>query len=161
MLTNNITRLLDQRKIAYTLHDLETTEKLPAIDVAILLDLPPERVFKTIILSPTSGKGKLIAALVPASRKVDAKKLAAALHEKKVSPLKHSEAEVITGMLTGGISPLGLINKPFRIIADNSINSLETVMISAGERGWDIEIQPNALLSLCKAQTKPISSPIT
>ena len=161
MLTNNITRFLDQRKIVYTLHDLETSEKLSAVEVASQLNCPPERVFKTIILSPASGKGKLIAALVPASRKVDAKKLATALHEKKVSPLKHSEAEVVTGMLTGGISPLGLINKPFCIIADDSINSLETVMISAGERGWDIEIQPNALLSICKAQTKPISSPIT
>ena len=161
MLTNNITRLLTQRKIHFTMHDLGTTEKLGAVEVSNLLGKPEEKVFKTIIFMSVSGNGKFLAALVPANHQVDTKKLAAAVREKKVSPVKQVEAEETTGMQTGGISPLGLIHKPFRIIADDSINSLDTVIISAGQRGWQIELQPTDLLILCKAQTKPISAPIT
>ena len=157
MLTNNITRFLDQRKIHYTLHDLQTNEKLSAEEVAAVLSRPAEMIFKTIILGANKNT-KPIAALVPANSKVDQKKLAAALNEKKVAPLTLVEAEEKTGMQAGGISPLGLVNKPFRIILDDSIKLHSTVIISAGARGWQIELKPEDLISLCKAKIKPITS---
>ena len=114
--------MLDQKKIDYRLHDLHTEEKLSAVDVSVLIDVPPSHVFKTILLMPSTGKGKPIAALVPANFQVDVKLLAALLHEKKVTPMKQDDAETFSGMLTGGISPLGLLQKPIRIMIDDSIN---------------------------------------
>jgi Cys-tRNA(Pro)/Cys-tRNA(Cys) deacylase len=160
MLSNNIIRLLDQRNITYTLHDLKSYEKFSAIEVSQLLEQPVEIVYKTIILSSPANRGKLIAALVPSDKKVDSKKLAKILGLKKISPLRQIDAEARTGMQTGGICPLGLINQPFLIVVDDSINSLDTVIISAGTRGWQLELQTSDLLNLCNAQTKPISTRI-
>ena len=155
MLTNNTTRFLDQKKIAYYIHDLGTTEKVAAMEVSRKLQEPAHKIFKTILLS--SKKGKPIAVLVPANQKVDEKKVAAFLGRKKVFPMRQDEAEAASGMQAGGISPLGLWNKSFLILADESINSADTVIISAGIRGWQIEMNPNDLLNLCNAKTHPIS----
>jgi Cys-tRNA(Pro)/Cys-tRNA(Cys) deacylase len=157
MLSNNVTRFLNQRKISYTLHALNTDKKLSAIEVSDILKQPEAMIYKTIILSG-SEKSKPIAAVVSAQTKVDLKKLANFVQEKKVMPLSLEKTEEITGMKTGGISPIGLINKPFRIIMDDSINSLSTVIISAGVRGWQVELSPADLIQLCNAQTKPIST---
>jgi Cys-tRNA(Pro)/Cys-tRNA(Cys) deacylase len=161
MLTNNIIRLLNQKHIEYILHNLNTDEKVSAVEVAILLDQPNAKIFKTIIFRPETKKEKWVAALVPANRQVDEKRLAAALNLKKLAAAKQSDAEQKTGMLSGGISPLGLINKAFLIVADDSINSLETVIISAGVRGWQIEMNVSDLLTLCKANVIPISTHYT
>jgi Cys-tRNA(Pro)/Cys-tRNA(Cys) deacylase len=128
------------------------------MEVATILNLPPAMIYKTIVLSGDS-KSKPIAALVSAKDKVDLKSLANFVHQKKVTPLSLIKTEEITGMKTGGISPIGLINKPFRIIIDDSINLLSTVIISAGVRGWQVELPPVDLIKLCNAQTKPISTP--
>ena len=77
MKPNNVTRLLDSRKIPYTAFELPA-EKLGAVEVALLLDVPPEQVFKTIVVA-REGKGKPILALTPGPAEVDLKALAKAV----------------------------------------------------------------------------------
>ena len=105
---NNITRLLDQRKIKYTAFELPA-EKLGAEVTAEMLGMPPEIVFKTIVVK-REGKGKPILAVVPGNREVDLKLLAKAVGEKKVFLTTQKEAEQLTQLQAGGISPLALIN---------------------------------------------------
>ena len=118
-ITNNVTRLLDARKIPYTIYEL-SAEKHGALETARLLDLEPASVFKTIVVTrdkPTSSpKGKKpLLVVVPGPSNVDLKLLALALGEKKVYLTTEREAEQLTGLQAGGISPLALINKGFKL----------------------------------------------
>lgn len=106
---NNITRLLDQQKIQYTVFELPA-EKLGAEITAELLNVPREIVFKTIVIK-REGRVKPILAIVPGNREVDLKKLAKTVREKKVYLTTQNEAEALTKLQVGGISPLALINR--------------------------------------------------
>jgi Cys-tRNA(Pro)/Cys-tRNA(Cys) deacylase len=108
---NNVTRLLDQRKIPYTAFELPA-EKLGAVEAAHFLGVATELVYKTIVVS-REGKGKPLLALVPGTAEVDLKLLAKALMEKKLLLPTEKEAERITGLQAGGISP-ALINRGFQ-----------------------------------------------
>ena len=114
---NNITRFLDSRKIAY--RALETpVEKLGAVEAARFLGVPAETVFKTIVVTREKPKKPLLA-VVPGPATVDLKRLAAALGEKKVHLPTEREAEQLTGLQAGGISPLALIHKGFQVVIDS------------------------------------------
>lgn len=153
---NNVTRLLDSRKIPYTLHELPPV-KLGAQEVAEILELDPGRVFKTIVVTrPRSGKA--ILALVPGSREVDLKAVAQAVGEKKVNLPSQAEAEKLTGLQAGGISPLALLNKGFQVLVDASALDWETICISGGQRGLNLSLRPADLLSLTSARLAPIST---
>ena len=111
--TNNVTRFLDSRKLKYTAHELPA-EKLGAEESARLLGVPMEQVFKTIVVK--REKGKPVLAVVSGSQVVDLKKLASFLGEKKMYLPTEREAEQMTGLQAGGISPLALINKGFQVV---------------------------------------------
>jgi Cys-tRNA(Pro)/Cys-tRNA(Cys) deacylase len=148
---NNVTRLLDGKKIPYTAFEVPAV-KLSALEVAGLLGKPPENVFKTIVLRAEKNK-KPILAVVPATGIVDPKKLASFLKEKKVSVTSQQEAETLTGLLAGGISPLALIHKGFQVIMDASVLTHEKVILSGGQRGMQIELKVDDLIRLTNART--------
>src|SRR5687768_4941013 len=106
-IVNNVTRFLDSRKITYTTFEIPA-EKLGALEVAELLNVPPETVFKTIVVTREKPK-KPILAVIPGPCVVDLKLLAAFLGEKKVYLPSRREAEQLTSLQAGGISPLALI----------------------------------------------------
>ena len=151
---NNVTRLLDGKKIPYTAFEVPAV-KLSAMEVADLLGKPPENVFKTIVLRAEKNK-KPILAVVPATGEVDPKKLASFLKEKKVSVTSQQEAETLTGLLAGGISPLALIHKGFQVIMDASALTREKVILSGGQRGLQIELKVDDLMRLTNARTAEI-----
>lgn len=148
--TNNVTRMLDAKKIAYQAFELPA-EKLSALEVTALLDLPAEQIYKTIVFK-RSGPGKPVLALVPAPCEVDAKKLASALGEKKMLLTTQNEAEQLTGLLSGGISPLALLNKGFQVVMDASAETRENMLISAGQRGLQVRIGVKDLWRLTHAR---------
>lgn len=153
---NNVTRLLDSRKIPYTAYEL-TAEKHGALETARILDLDPATVFKTIVVlreKPTSSpKGKKpLLVLVPGPNEVDLKLLAAALGEKKVHLPTEREAESITGLQAGGISPLALINKGFQVVIDSSAQNHKEIHVSGGQRGLNIKLPVEALAKLTNAR---------
>ncbi len=150
MKPTNITRLLDQRKIAYTAFELPA-EKLGAVEAAQHLGVAYNLVYKTIVVT-REGKGKPILAVVPGDRELDLKALASALGEKKVSLPTEREAESLTGLQAGGISPLALINKGFQVIIDASAQAFPEIYVSGGQRGLNIRLAPSALALLTNAR---------
>ena len=155
MPTNNVTRLLDARRIAYTAFDLPA-EKLGALETARLLNVPPEEVFKTIVVK-REGKGKPILAVVPGPLEVDLKALAKALGEKKLHLPTEREAEQLTGLQAGGISPLALINKGFQVVLDSNARAFKEIHVSGGQRGLNIRLPVEALVKLTNARLAEIS----
>lgn len=160
---NNITRLLDSRRIPYTAYDLPS-EKLGALETARLLDVEPASVFKTIVVTrekPTSSlKGKKpLLVLVPGPSSVDLKLLAAALGEKKVHLPTEREAEQITGLQAGGISPLALLNKGFQVVIDSSAEQFREIHVSGGQRGLNIKLGVTDLAKLTNARLAVVSKP--
>ncbi|MCF6277290.1 MAG: hypothetical protein L3J16_00860 [Anaerolineales bacterium] len=150
----NITRLLDSRKILYTAYELPI-EKLGALETARLLNVPAEIVFKTIVV--TRKPKKTILALVPGHHEVDLKALAKFFGEKKVSLPTQNEAEKLTGLQAGGISPLALLNKGFVVVLDASARMYEQIHISGGQRGLNIRLEVEALVKLTNARVENIS----
>ncbi len=146
MIKNNITRLLDKQKIAYEAYEL-SAEKHGALETARILNLPPEQVFKSIVVT-RPVKGKPILAIVPGTGEVDLKALAQAIGEKKLSLPTEREAEQLTGMQAGGISPLALINRGFQFVLDASAHQFADIHISGGQRGLNIRLPVKDLVSL-------------
>lgn len=152
--TNNVTRFLDARKVKYTAHDLPP-EKLGAVEAAQFMGAPAEQVFKTIVT--TREKGKPVLAVTPGPRVVDLKLLASFLGEKKISLPSEREAESLTGLQAGGISPLALINKGFQVVIDSAAQEFEQIYISGGQRGLDIQLGVADLVKLTNAKIGAIS----
>ena len=157
MIKNNITRLLDAQKIPYKTYEL-SAEKHGALETARILNLPPEQVFKSIVVTRET-KGKLILAIVPGSGEVDLKALAQALGEKKLVLPTEREAERLTGLQAGGISPLALINKGFQFVLDASAENFSEINVSGGQRGLNISLPVKALVELINARIAPICKP--
>jgi Cys-tRNA(Pro)/Cys-tRNA(Cys) deacylase len=153
---NNITRLLDAKKIKYTAFETPI-EKLGALETARFLGIPSEQVFKTIVvIRPKPGKP--ILAVIPGPGQVDLKLMAAALGEKKVSLPSEKEAEQLTGLQAGGISPLALINKGFQVVIDLSAQNFAEINVSGGQRGLNVALSPNDLVALTRARFAHIST---
>lgn len=156
MKPTNVTRLLEAQKIPYTAFEL-TPEKHSALETARLLNVPAELVYKTIVVL-REGKGKPILALVPGPREVDLKALAKTLNEKKLRLPSEREAEQVTGLQAGSISPLALINKGFLVVLDASAQALEEIHVSGGQRGLNIRLPVSALVKLTNARLTSIST---
>lgn len=155
MPANNITRLLEAKKIPYKAFDLPP-QKLGAVETADLLKVSLETVFKTIVVT-REGKGKPILAVVPGSAEVDLKALAKAVGEKKLHLPTEREAERLTGLQAGGISPLALINRGFQVVLDSSARQFREIHVSGGQRGLNILLPVDALIQLTNARVEGIT----
>lgn len=153
-ITNNVTRLLDARKVLYAAHELPV-EKLGALEAAEYMHVPAEQVFKTIVV--TREKKKPVLAVVPGTAEVDLKALAAFLGDKKAYLPTEREAEALTGLQAGGISPLALINKGFQVALDAAAQTFEQIYISGGQRGLNIQLPVADLIKLTNARTGKIA----
>jgi Cys-tRNA(Pro)/Cys-tRNA(Cys) deacylase len=152
---NNVTRFLESRKISYTAFET-AAEKLGALETARILEVPPEMVFKTIVVTREKPKKPLLA-VVPGTSNVDLKLLAAALGEKKVYLPTEREAEQLTGLQAGGISPLALINRGFQVVLDSSAQNFSEIHVSGGQRGINIKLPVSDLVKLTNARIALIS----
>lgn len=152
---NNVTRLLDSRKIPYTAFDTPP-EKLGALETARFLGVEPASVFKTIVVTREKPRKPLLV-MVPGPSSVDLKLLAAALGEKKVHLPTEREAEQLTGLQSGGISPLALVNKGFQVVLDSSAQNYNEIHISGGQRGLNIRLPVSDLIKLTAARVAAVS----
>jgi len=157
MAVNNVTRLLQSRKVPFTAFELPP-EKLGSQETARILEIPIEQVYKTIVVS-REKPGKPILAVIPGDHEVDLKALAAALGEKKVRLPTEREAEQMTGLQAGGISPLALLQRGFQILIDNTIQQQAEIHISGGQRGLNIRLATADLVRLTGARVAQISHP--
>ena len=153
-LVNNVTRLLDSRKVAYQVYETPA-EKLGALETANFLSVEPEKVYKTIVVTREKPRKPLLA-VVPGTANVDLKLLAVAVGEKKVYLPSEREAEQLTGLQAGGISPLALINKGFQVVLDSSAQNYSEIHISGGQRGLNIKLPVADLNKLTNARMASI-----
>lgn len=152
---NNVTRLLDQRHIPYEVFELPA-EKLGARETADLLGIDPTMVYKTIVVTRDKPKKPLLV-VVPGDAVVDLKLVASAVGEKKVYLPTEREAEALTGLQAGGISPLALLHKGFRVVIDDSARQRMDIHVSGGKRGLNIRLSVADLERLTNAQIAPVS----
>ena len=158
---NNVTRLLDQRKVWYEPVEYDASAFHSAGEVAVKLGVPEGQVFKTIVvLREERGKRPLLV-IVPADREVDLKRLAAGIGEKKLRVAPQREAEDLTKLQVGGISALALINKGFDVVLDRAAEGYAEagIYVSAGQRGLNVRIKPRDLVTLTGARTLEASTP--
>jgi Cys-tRNA(Pro)/Cys-tRNA(Cys) deacylase len=150
------TALLTKQKVAFTLHPYEHDPRNPNFgeEAASALGVPAERIFKTLI---ASIDGKLVCGVVPVAGRLDLKALAAAVGAKKAEMADATAAERATGYVVGGISPLGQRSK-LRVVIDESASSFETVFVSAGRRGLQVQLPPADLVRAAGAVLAPIAS---
>ncbi len=149
---NNVTRLLDSRKVAYTTAEYDGSTFHSADEVAHLIGVPVEQVYKTIVVLREEKGKKPLLVMVAADREIDLKKLAASVGEKKLHIAKHDEAEQLTGLQVGGISAVALLSKPFEVCLDRTALDFEHIHISGGQRGLDVKVGVKDLIALAKAK---------
>lgn len=154
---NNVLRLLAQRGIHFRAHELPA-RKIGAIEAAEILGIDPALLYKTIVVVADKA-GKSLLALVPGTTVVDPKKVAAAIGEKKVHLASERQAEQLTGLQAGGISPLALLNRGFRVLIDESAVKLMEIHISGGQRGLNIRLSVEDLARITGARFASISAP--
>ncbi|MHA6785092.1 Cys-tRNA(Pro) deacylase [Pseudonocardia saturnea] len=149
------TALLTKNRVAHVLHAYEHgSERAYGPEAAEKLGLDPERVFKTLV---AEVDGALTVAVVPVTASLDLKALAAAVGGKRARMAEVSTAERVTGYVAGGISPLGQ-RKRLPTVIDTSAQGLATMFCSAGRRGLEMELAPDALQHLTTATFAPIAT---
>lgn len=146
--------------ISYRLHSYRHQEGAPAYgdEAAEALGINPRRIFKTLVAELTSSRGtELVVAVVPVSTRLDLKALAAAAGAKKGAMAEPAAASRSTGYVLGGISPLGQRTQ-LRTVVDTSALSFETILVSAGKRGLEVELAPHDLVSATSALVASIGA---
>lgn len=149
-------RALDAAKVPYVVREYEHDPRAESFgkEAAQVLGVEPERVFKTLLA--TDGK-ELVVGIVPVTGQLNLKSLAHVLGIKKLEMAAPAVAERSTGMVVGGISPLGQ-KRLLRTVLDASALDHDTVLVSGGRRGLDIELAPGDLVTLTKALVGDIAA---
>ncbi|WP_448627151.1 Cys-tRNA(Pro) deacylase [Geodermatophilus sp. URMC 64] len=148
-------KVLEKAGVPHTLHpyDPEHPADRGHGEAAVAaLGADPRQVFKTLV---ARVDGALTVAVVPVAGTLDLKALAAAVGGRKAVMADPADAERSSGYVVGGISPLGQ-RKALPTVVDDSALSFETVMVSAGKRGLQVELPPSELVRLTRARTAPI-----
>lgn len=155
----NAARLLDRAHISYRLIPYHVDpDNLAADHVAAELGEPIERVFKTIVLKGMRN-GHFVC-VVPGNFEVSLKLAAEVMHDKSAEPIHVKELQPLTGYIRGGCSPIGL-KKPLPIFIHESAMQFDTIFISAGMRGLQIEIAPADLVAYTGATVADVARPMT
>ena len=148
--------ILKKTKIKYKVHSYEhdPNSKAYGEEAAEKLNVPFDRLFKTLIAS--ADDEKFITALVPVSKQLDLKKMVRATGSKKAKMAEKQDVVRTTGYILGGVSPM-VQKKKLTTVIDISALNFDTIFVSAGRRGLQIEISPQDLASLTHAVYSEIS----
>ena len=149
----NVMRMLEQKKIPYTAHSYDPDGPIDGVSVAQTLGQPAERVFKTLVTKAASGAYYVFD--IPVAENLDLKKAARAVGEKSIAMLPQKELLGLTGYVHGGCSPVGM-KKQFPTVFHETALGYDTVCVSAGKIGAQVECDPKALIDLLRAKTADI-----
>ena len=152
----NVMRILDQKEIPYTPHTYphEEGEAVDGVTVAGIMGQDPECVFKTLVARGASGA--LYVFDIPVADSLDLKKAAKAVGEKSVAMLHQKELLPLTGYVHGGCSPIGM-KKQCPTVFHETAEILDTITVSAGKIGCQVELSPTDLIGLVGAETADLT----
>lgn len=150
----NVMRILEQKKVPYTAHSYAHEDgAVDGATVAKRIGKQPEQVFKTLVTVGASKNHYVF--VVPVQKELDLKKAAKAVGEKSIAMIHQKELLPLTGYVHGGCSPVGM-KKQFLTTIDISCETQETMLVSAGKIGQQIEVKPSDLLNLVRGTTADI-----
>jgi Cys-tRNA(Pro)/Cys-tRNA(Cys) deacylase len=144
----NAMRLLDRHQVAYTPFSYPETVH-SASEVAPLLGVPASHVFKTLVTQADDERYLLV--IVPGDREISLRLAAQAVQARRLQMVSRREAERLTGLKVGGISPLALLDRRFEIYLDASAVQLESLYINGGQRGINLCLRVADLLAVTGA----------
>ena len=144
----NALRLLDAQGIPHAVHVYDP-DAADGGEVAVLLGESPDQVFKTLVTVAPSRKNYVF--VVPVNCTLHLKKAAAAVGEKSIAMIPQKDLLPLTGYIHGGCSPIGM-KKPFPTRVHETAQLFDSIFVSAGRRGCQVEIAPDALCALVGAQ---------
>jgi len=155
MKKTNAARLLDAQSIRYELAEYEVDENdLSATTLAKKLGQDVEQIFKTLVLR--GDKSGVFVCVVPGNAEVDLKKAAKVSGNKSCSMVLQKELLGLTGYIRGGCSPLGM-KKPYPVYIHETCQLFEQIYISAGQRGLQLKLNPEDLISVVGAQVSDVT----
>lgn len=152
----NVMRILDQKKLVYTPHEYHSPDGTApdGVTVASMIGKAPREVYKTLVTQGASRRYYVF--VVPSDGQLDLKKAAKSVGEKSVEMIKQKELLPLTGYVHGGCSPVGM-KKPFKTVFHSDVLSLATVTVSAGKVGYQVEVEPQTIISAVAATTADIT----
>ncbi len=145
----NAMRILEKEKISFSHYTYECEEFIDGIQIADKLSLPYEKVYKTLV---TEGSSKnYFVFVIPVAGELDLKKAARSVGEKSVAMIHVKDINAITGYIRGGCTAIGM-KKQYVTRLDESAREQETIIVSGGRIGSQIELKPEDLLRACKGE---------
>ena len=145
----NAMRILEKEKIPFTCHTYECEEFTDGIQIADMLSLPHEKVYKTLV---TIGNSKnYFVFVIPVAEELDLKKAAKAVGEKSVSMIHVKDINQVTGYIRGGCTAVGM-KKQYVTRLDESAKNKDIIYVSGGRIGSQIELKPGDLLKACRGE---------
>lgn len=151
----NVMRVLDQKKVPYTPHHYAHPDgAVDGASVAALIDKAPASVCKTLVTQGASKKYYVF--VIPVLKELDLKAAAKAVREKSIEMIKQAQLLPLTGYVHGGCSPVGM-KKQFPTVFDQSVEGLDTITVSAGKIGAQVEVAPAALAELVRGTFAPVT----
>ncbi|MBU6230453.1 MAG: Cys-tRNA(Pro) deacylase [Cyanobacteria bacterium REEB459] len=153
----NAARILDRLNLPYQILTYPVDpQDLRAEATATKLGLPPQQVFKTLVLRASNQAVCL--AVIGADSQIDLKALARLRGDRRIEPVPLNQVQTLTGYIRGGVTALGT-SKPYPVYADQTITSFDHIAVSAGKRGLMLWLSPQAYLSATAATLAAISQP--
>ena len=141
----NVMRTLEQKHIAYAAHTYPEDGPIDGVSVANFLGQDVEQVFKTLVTKGASGGYYVFD--IPVAENLDLKKAARAVGEKSIEMVAVKEINALTGYVRGGCSPVGM-KKEYPTTFHETAEIVDTIMVSAGKIGYQVELAPDALMAL-------------
>lgn len=152
--------MLQAAAVPFVVHEFEHEpgERNYGLVAAEALGVEPDRVFKTLVANLTTERGvEQVVGIVPVSGQLSLRELAAALGGKRAEMCPTDVAERITGYVVGGISPFGQ-KKRLRVAIDETCILFDSIFVSGGKRGLDLELAPDDLVRVLDAVVAPIGT---
>ncbi|CAH1546135.1 Cys-tRNA(Pro) and Cys-tRNA(Cys) deacylase [Vibrio rotiferianus] len=149
--------LAKKKKVTHTIHQYEHDPRADSygLEAAEVLGQDPKKVFKTLLFCLNGEPKNLAVAIIPVDQKLNLKLAAKVAKGKKADMADPEIAQKTTGYVVGGISPLGQ-KKALPTFLHESATEQDTICVSAGKRGLEIELAPKDLLSLTRGQFAPL-----
>lgn len=151
----NAMRILDKAAIKYNTYEYDHGDgAIDGVSVAGKIGQPVEKVYKTLVTQGSSREYFVF--VIPVAAELNLKAAARAVDEKAVEMIKVNDINKVTGYIRGGCSPIGM-KKDYKTVLDSSGEKLDTIIVSAGKLGHQIELAPQELIGLVKCETADIT----